>query len=75
VASLRRGQQGSEHRDLSERDLQLLELMLQENTAWHVTIHNGHVTALQRIGPALQVQDIPTWWLRYFAANGIDIET
>lgn len=48
--------------------------MLQENTSWKVRCHNGHITALQRIGPRLQVQNVPTWWLQYFTANGIEID-
>ena len=75
MGTVPRGEQGQEHRDLSERDLLQLKLMLRENTSWVATCHNGHITGLQRVGPALHAGDLPTWWLAYFVANNIPFES
>lgn len=56
---------------MSQSDLLLLRLMCSENSQWVVTTHNGHVTAIQKLGPALNVVGIPAWWLEYFVANQI----
>ena len=45
--------------------------MCTENSQWVVTTHNGHVTAVQKLGPALNVAGIPAWWLEYFVVNKI----
>ena len=71
MAQVRGSQQTPEDRDLNDRDLLLTRLMIRENTSWVVTCHNGHITGVQRIGPALHPQEVPSWWLQYFIANGI----
>ena len=69
VDSVRTGESRAEDPSLSERDLELLRLILQENTDWIVKVHNGHVVAIQKVSPRLDTQTLPLWWLRYFQAN------
>ena len=54
---------------MNERDELLLRVMLQTNSQWIVTTHRGHVTAIRKVGEALDT--IPTWWLKYFDVNRI----
>lgn len=57
---------------LSKKDAFLLRMMLRQNCAWVVLVHNKHIVSLQPIGRALNVSSVPDWWIQYASANELD---
>ena len=69
-----RGEQvGTSDGELSERDLYLVRMMLRTNTPWVLTPHNGHIVKIEPVGRPLHTASLPGWWIRYAAANSIEL--